>query len=137
MIKEPLPDLSSEVLAELIYGKIRKSEGMKTPNYKVTPEVILRIEGLFHQSVNTRGLVTTHKPKAFEMWLTGYLSDTNVDAMETIKALKKSKSKVAGAIARKVLKDRYDIDHQFTMALWALIISGISMVANVLIAIFK
>ena len=97
----------------------------------------MRVEALFDQSVTTPGHVTIHKPRAFEIWLTGYLSDSNVDAMETIEALKKSKSKVARAIASKVLKDRYDIDHQFTMALWALIISGISIVANVLIAIFK
>ncbi len=137
MLKDPLPDLNSEVLAELIYGKIKRTGGLKMPNYKITPEVIMRIEGLFAQSVTRPGLVTTHKPRAFEIWLTGYLSDANVDAMETIEALKKSKSKVAKAIARKVLKDRYGIDHQFTMTLWALILSGISLVANVLIAIFK
>jgi hypothetical protein len=137
MIEEPLPDLNSEVMAKLIYDQLNKSDGLSPHNHRVTPEIILRIEGLVNKSVTTPGLVTVHKPRVFEKWLTSYLSDANVDAMETIYGLKRSKSKVARAIAKKVLKERYGIDHQFTIAVWALTLSGISILSNIVIAVVK
>lgn len=137
MIKEPLPDLNAEVMAKFIYNEMCKSDSHSAHNHKITPEIILRIEGLVNNSVTTPGLITVHKPRVFEKWLTAFLSDANVDAMETLEGLKRSKSKVARAIARKVLKERYGIDHQFTMALWALILSGISILSNIIIAVIK
>lgn len=137
MINTPLKDAESEAMAKFIYSQLSKSNGLSTHNQKVNAEVILRVEGLVNESVTTPGLVTLHKPQVFEKWLIGQLSDTNIDAMGTLEALKKSKSKVAKAIARKVLKERYGIDYQFRMALWALILSGISIVVNVLIVLFK
>lgn len=137
MIKEPLTNLNDEVMAKFIYNEMCKSDSYSTHNQKITPTIILRVEGLVNNSVTTPGLITLHKPRVFEKWLTAFLSDTNVDAMKTLMDLKKSKSKVARAIARKVLKERYHIDYQFRMALWALILSGISIVSNVLLAIFK
>lgn len=137
MIKDPLPDLNSEVMAKLIYDQLNKSDGLSVHNHNITLEVILRVEGMVNKSVTTPGLVTVHKPRVFEKWLTSYLSDANIDAMETLEGLKRSKSKVGRAIAKKVLKERYGIDYQFRMALWALILSGISIIANIIIAAVK
>lgn len=137
MIKDPLPDLNSEVMAKFIYDQLNKSDGLSVHNHNITLEVILRVEGMVNKSVTTPGLVTVHKPRVFEKWLTSYLSDANTDAMETLEGLKRSKSKVGRAIAKKVLKERYGIDYQFRMALWALILSGISIIANIIIAVVK
>jgi len=137
MIKDPLPDLNSEVMAKFIYDQLNKSDGLSVHNHNITLEVIMRVEGMVNKSVTTPGLVTVHKPRVFEKWLTSYLSDANIDAMETLEGLKRSKSKVGRAIAKKVLKERYGIDYQFRMALWALILSGISIIANIIIAAVK
>jgi hypothetical protein len=137
MIKDPLPDLNSEAMAKFIYDQLNKSDGHSVHNHNITLEVILRVEGMVNKSVTTPGLVTVHKPRVFEKWLTSYLSDANIDAMETLEGLKRSKSKVGQAIAKKVLKERYGIDYQFRMALWALILSGISIIANIIIAAVK
>lgn len=137
MIKDSLTDPKSEEMAKFIYGQIGKADGYTAHNHKITTEIILRVEGLVNNSLTTPGLATCHKPRVFEKWLTAFLSDANVDAMETLEGLKRSESKVAKAIAKKVLKERYGIDHQFTMALWALILSGISIAANVLGALLK
>ena len=137
MIKDSLTDPKSEEMAKLIYSQIGKADGYSAHNQKITPEIILRVEGLVNNSLTTPGLITHHKPRVFEKWLIAFLSDANVDAMETLKGLKRSKSKVAKAIAKKVLKERYGIDHQFRMALFALILSGISILSNIIIAVIK
>jgi len=137
MIKDALTDPKSEAMAQFIYSRIGKPDGHSVHNHKITPEIILRVEGLVNSSLTTPGLVTCHKPRAFEKWLTAFLSDANVDAMETLKGLKRSNSEVAKAIAKKVLKERYGIDHQFRMALFALILSGISILSNIIIAVIK
>lgn len=137
MIKDSLTDPKSEEMAKFIYGQIGKADGYTAHNHKITTEIILRVEGLVNNSLTTPGLVTYHKPRVFEKWLTAFLSDANVDAMETLKGLKRSKSKVAKAIAKKALKERYGIDHQFIMALFALILSGISILSNIIIAVIR
>lgn len=137
MIKDPLPDPNAEAMARFFYNEMCKSNIHSTHNHKITPEIILRVEGLVNDSVTTPGLITVHKPRLFEIWLTSFLANANVDAMETLEGLKRSKSKVAKAIAKKVLKERYGIDHQFSMALWALILSGISILSNIIIAVIK
>ena len=137
MIKKPLLELESELMAKLIYNQLNKPDSLSTHNLKINSEIILRVEGLVSESVTTPGFVTIHKPRVFEKWLINHLSDTNVDAMGLIEGLKKSNSKVSKAIAKKVLKERYGIDLQFTIAVWALILSGISIFANILIAVLN